>query len=181
MAALDELMIGWNPEKKAHTFPMKDGYANIIGIRLRTLTGKKFSVPGSKNGIFFPVNVRGDGKEKLFICEGPTDCAALLDMGLPAIGRASCGTGYKYIKEVIEHFNRQVVIFADKDPAKYAPDGRKFFPGYDGALKLARSIKPFVRSVCMIKPPKVKDVRKWYQAGATREAVMHLVKNARFL
>ena len=179
--ALDEVLIGWDPKKKAHTFPMKDGKGNIIGIRLRTLDGHRFSVPDSKNGIFWPLSVKADADELLFIGEGPTDCAALLDLRFSPIGRASCGTGYQYIKEMIEHYERQVVIVADKDEAKFTPDGRKFFPGYDGGLKLARSIKPFVRSVRLIKPPEKKDIRAWYQAGCTRAAVLALVKNAKFI
>ena len=181
MASLDDLLIGWDTHKQAHTFPMKDGTGNIIGIRLRTLTGKKFSVPGSKNGLFWPTSVKADSTELFFIGEGATDTAALLDMGFPAIGRASCGTGYKYIKTMIEHHNRQVVIVADKDTAKYTPEGKVFYPGYDGGLRLARSIKPFVRSVRMIKPPLKKDIRQWYQDGCTRAAVLALVHNARFI
>lgn len=181
LMALDELLIGWDPQKKVHTFPMKDGRGNIIGIRLRTLEGHKFSVPGSKNGLFWPLSVKADTDELFFIGEGPTDCAALLDLGFSPVGRASCGTGYQYIKEMIERCNRQVVIFADKDEAKFTPDGRKFFPGYDGGLKLARSIKPFVSSVRLIKPPVKKDIRAWYQAGCTRAAVLALVKNAKFI
>ncbi len=181
MAALDELLIGWDTEKKAHTFPMKDGRGNIIGMRLRALNGKHWSITGSKNGIFWPLSVKADDNDYLFIAEGPSDCAALLDLGFSPIGRASCGTGYQYIKTMIEHYDRQVVIFADKDKAKFTPDGIKFFPGYDGALKLARSIKPFVRSVRIIKPPHHKDIRAWYLDGATRYAVMCLVKNAKFI
>ena len=179
--ALDDILTGWDPVKKVHTFPMKDGKGNIIGIRLRTLKGKKFSVPGSKHGLFWPLSVKADADELLFFPEGPTDTAALLDLGFSPVGRASCGTGYQYIKAMIEHNNRQVVIPADKDKAKYTPEGKKFFPGYDGALKLARSIKPFVRSVRIIKPPVKKDIRAWYLAGCTRYAVLCLVKNAKFI
>jgi len=181
MTALDELLIGWDLEKKAHTFPMKDGRGNIIGIRLRTLDGHQFSVPGSKNGLFWPLSIKADSRELLFIPEGPTDTAALLDLRLSPVGRASCGTGYQYIKEMIEHYERQVVIFSDKDAAKFTPEGKKFFPGYDSGLKLARSIKPFVRSVRLIKPPEKKDIRAWYLAGATRAAVLYLVHNAKFI
>lgn len=179
--ALDELMVGWDPKNKAHTFPMKDGRGNIIGIRLRPLSGHHYSVPGSKNGIIWPLSVKADADELFFIGEGPTDCAALLDLGFSPVGRASCGTGYQYIKEMIEHYNRQVVIVADKDEAKYTPTGRKFYPGYEGGLKLARSIKPFVRSVRLIKPPVKKDIRAWYRAGCSRAAVLALIKNAKFI
>lgn len=179
--ALDDILIGWDPVKKVHTFPMKDGRGNIIGIRLRTLDGHKFSVPGSKNGLFWPLSVKADSDELFFIGEGPTDTAALLDLGFSPVGRASCGTGYQYIKEMIEHYNRQTVVFADKDEAHFAPDGRKFFPGYDGGLKLARSVKTFVCSSRLIKPPERKDVRAWYRAGCTKAAVMALVNNAKFI
>lgn len=181
MESLSELVIGWDPEHQAHSFPMRDGKKNIIGIRLRTLDGHFFCVPGSKNGLFWPLSVKADADELLFIGEGPTDCAALFDLRFSPISRASCGTGYTYIKEMIEHYERQVVIIADKDEAKFTPDGKKFFPGYDGALKLARSIKSFVRSVRLIKPPEKKDIRQWYLAGATRAAVLALVKNAKFI
>ncbi|KKM86730.1 hypothetical protein LCGC14_1276040 [marine sediment metagenome] len=179
--ALDDILIGWDPQKNAHTFPLKDGKGNIIGIRLRTLDGHQFSVPGSKNGLILPLSVKADSDELLFFPEGPTDCAAMLDLGFSPVGRASCGTGYQYIKEMIEHCNRQVVIFADKDEAKFTPDGKKYFPGYDGGLKLARSIKPFVSSSRLIKPPEKKDIRAWYLAGCTRAAVLALVKNAKFI
>jgi hypothetical protein len=181
MTSLDELLIGWDPAKKAHTFPMFDGKKNMIGIRLRTPDGNQFSVPGSKNGLFWPLSTMADTKELLFICEGPTDTAALLDMRFSPIGRPSCGAGFQYIKEMIEHHNRQVVIFADKDTAHFTPAGKKYFPGYDGGLKLAQDIKPFVSSVRVIKPPRKKDIRAWYQAGATRAAVLAIVKHARFI
>jgi hypothetical protein len=180
-AALDDCLLGWDTVKKVHAWPMKDGRGNIIGIRLRTLDGKKFSVPGSKNGLFWPLSVKADSDELLFFPEGPTDTATMLDLGLPPVGRASCGTGYQFIKTMIEHENRQTVVVSDKDTAKYTPDGKVFYPGYDGGLKLARSIKPFVRSVRLIKPPKHKDIRAWYRDGCTRKAVMALVHNAKFI
>lgn len=181
MDSLNELDLGWNSAKRAHSFPMKDGKGNIIGIRLRTLDGQQFCVSGSKNGLFWPTSVKADSKELLFIAEGPSDTAALLDLRFSPIGRASCGTGFQYIKEMIEHYDRQVVIFADKDKVHFTPDGRKYFPGYDGGLKLAQDMKPFVRSVRLIKPPRKKDIRAWYLAGATRTAVLALVKNAKFI
>ena len=44
------------------TFPMRDGLNKIIGIRLRSKS-HKFGVPGSKNGLFWPVGVKADSRE----------------------------------------------------------------------------------------------------------------------
>ncbi len=178
VGSLQRLQVGW--DGKGNTFPMYDGWGKCIGIRLR-YKKHRFSVTGSKNGLFWPTNLRPDSRELLFICEGPTDTAALLDLGFETIGRASCGTGLEYIKTMIDRFDRQVVIMADKDEAKYRPDGSVYYPGIEGALRLAKGLKSSVRSVRVVKPANYKDVRQWYQNGATKEVVMALVDNARFI
>ena len=178
--SLARLQMGWCATSKAYAFPMRDGANRIVGIRLRSSTGK-YAVRGSRNALFWPVGVAADSKNLLFICEGPTDTAALLDLGFDAIGRASCNTGANYIKTMIARFNRQVVIVSDKDSPKDKPGGGVFYPGIEGARKLAKDIKSVVRSVRTIKPPHNKDMREWYRAGATAAKVMILVNNARFL
>lgn len=177
--SLQRLRLGY--DTKNYVFPMWDGHRELIGMRLRTPDGNKFSVTGSKNGLFWPVDVFEDSKNLLFICEGPTDCAALLDMGFDAIGRPSCSGGTEFIKTLLEGHDRQVVIMSDKDTPKTAPDGRKFCPGQEGAYRLGAVIKSLCRSVRVIKPCVGKDVRQWYNKGATAAAVMAVVKNTRFL
>lgn len=181
VSSLQRLQVGWKAKPIAYAFPMRDGGNRIVGIRLRLPSGKKFAVAGSKNALFWPVGVKADSKNLLFICEGPTDTAALLDLGFDAIGRASCNTGAGYIKTMIGKHNRQVVIVSDKDGPKDKPGGGVFYPGIEGARRLAADIKAVVRSVRVIKPPHNKDIREWYQSGATAAKVMILVDNARFL
>ena len=41
-------------QHRAYAFPMRDGYGEIIGIRLRSNDGRKWAVRGSKNGLFIP-------------------------------------------------------------------------------------------------------------------------------
>ena len=177
--SLQRLGAGW--DGKNYTFPMYDGHDRVIGIRLRTKTGRRFSVPGSKNGLFWPAGVRSEAKTMLFFCEGQSDCAALLDMGFDSIGRPSCSGGVEHIKAMLFGNNREVVIMADRDAPKTAPDGRKFNPGLDGADRLGQAIKPLCRSVRVIKPCVGKDIREWYNDGATAAAVLAVVKNTRFL
>lgn len=177
VGALDRLRVGWN--KGAYTFPMRDGNGKIVGIRYRG-KDRKWSEKGSKNGLFIPSGIRGDMGDKFFICEGPTDTAALLDLGFCVIGRASCNTGLKYILEMIKYFRRDVIIFSDKDEAKISPTGKVFYPGQDGAASLAEGLEPFTHTIKIIKPPFEKDVRAWVSAGATQKDVMRIIENTRF-
>jgi hypothetical protein len=159
---------------------MKNGQNKFVGIRMRA-KNKKFAIKGGKNGIFWPLGVLPESREILFICEGPTDTAALLDLGFEAIGRASCNTGKNYIIEMIENMDRIVVIMGDKDEAKTRPDGTEYYPGQEGAIQLAADLKKHVKHIRIIKPPRQKDMRSWLHAGATKAMVMMLVDNARFI
>lgn len=176
--SLERLDIGWNG--KQYTFPMRDGREQIIGIRIRGSRGK-WAVKGSRNGIFWPERIYSGSDWPLVICEGATDCAALLDLGFDAIGRPSCLGGVDYISEFLKGRRRDVIIMADKDAPKKRPDGSVWFPGQEGAMRLAKKILPIVRSVRVVKPPSHKDVREWYNAGATREIVEVIINNTRYV
>lgn len=176
--SLERLDAGWNGQ--AYTFPMRDAQERIIGIRLRSTKGK-WAVPGSRNGLFWPEGVYSASDWLLVICEGPTDCAALLDMGFDAIGRPGCLGGVDLIVEFLKGLRRDVAIMADRDEAKERPDGSVWYPGQEGAKRLSKAILPIARSVRVIKPPFCKDVREWRRAGATREVVESVLNNARYV
>jgi hypothetical protein len=176
--SLERLQVGWNG--KGHAFPMRDGHERIIGIRVRGSKGK-WCVPGSHNGLFWPEGVYSGSDYRLMICEGPTDCAALLDLEYDAIGRPSCSGGTEHIIEFLQGRRREVVIMADHDEAKQRPDGTTWYPGQEGAVRLAQAIRPFVRTLKIVKPPFHKDVRDWYRAGATRAVIEAVIRNVRFV
>lgn len=173
--SLERLETGWNGNV---TFPMRDGRERIIGIRVRGSEGK-WCVRGSRNGLFWPEGVYSGSDWPLVICEGPTDCAALLDMEFDAIGRPSCLGGVDHVIEFLKGRRRDVIIVSDKDEPKNRPDGSVWFPGQEGAMRLSRAILPFVRSVRVVKPPFHKDVREWCLAGATRETIETIIRNTR--
>jgi hypothetical protein len=174
--SLMRLEAGW--DGRCWTFPMRDAGDKIIGIRLRGPEGK-LCVKGSRTGIFWPLEVYRNSPQLLFITEGPTDCAAMLSMGFDAIGRPSCLGGAGIITEWMSRNKREVVVMADNDPPHRRPDGTEWRPGWDGAVRLVEQIKQACRSVRLVKPPRHKDIRAWYNAGATAEAVMALVRNQR--
>lgn len=168
--SLRRLMAGLHD--KALAFPMWDGRGKMIGIRLKAYNGQR-CVRGSQNGIFWPIGVSSTGTGLLCIAEGPTDTAALLDLGFDAIGRPNCCSGTDHIKRFLK-VKRPVVIVADGDK-----------PGIDGAKRLAQKIKKQCLSVKVI-VPLAKDMRAWYNQGATRKDVERLIhgtkaneKNAR--
>ncbi|MBN1123358.1 MAG: toprim domain-containing protein [Sedimentisphaerales bacterium] len=176
--SLERLQLGHNGH--GYTFPMRDGRENIIGIRVRGTKGK-WSVPGSRNGLFWPEGVYSGSDWPLVICEGPTDCAALLDLEFDAIGRPSCSGGNEHVMEFLRGKRRDVIVMADNDEPKERPDGSVWFPGQEGASRLAYQIKSLVRTVKVCHPPQHKDIREWKMAGATKQVVMVIIKNARYV
>ena len=159
VAALVAANAAWAAPHSAWAFPMCDGHGNILGIRLRNAQGK-FAVRGSKQGIFIP-NV--PPQKTLFVCEGPTDTAAAVDLGLFAVGRPNCCCGGADIKVFARrHQCHRVVVVSDNDK-----------PGLDGACKVGAEIGlPFAVYV-----PPAKDLREFVRLGGTRAMIENSLNN----
>ena len=148
--ALINLGVAWSSRDQAFAFPMYNGKSEMIGIRLRSLTGQKWAVKGSHQGLFIPGMIP---KKELMVCEGPTDTAAALTIGLFAVGRPSCLGCENDINELIKlNGVKRVVICADRDE-----------PGQNGAEKLQSSLA--VPSI--IYTPPAKDLREAVAGGMT--------------
>src|SRR5262245_36158249 len=163
------LGIGWFASHRAWTFPMRDACEQVLGIRLRYPDGRKLSVRGGREGLFLPRAGTPDGSA-LVICEGPTDTAALLDLGfLGAVGRPSCTGGIRLLVELQRHWrSKEVVIVADTDE-----------PGQRGADNLASVLVAYASVVRVISPPAgAKDAREWLRSGATRQNVEQVIDAA---
>lgn len=156
--ALGRLGIGWTG--RAWSFPMRDNTGAIIGIRLRLPDSTKLAIRGSREGLFIPRGM--DASEPLLVAEGPTDSAALLDLGFSVVGRPSCTGGGRFISSFIRCSPpTNIVVVSDADA-----------PGRRGAIALAASLAPLARAVRVIVPPEpINDVREWVRAGATAHDV----------
>jgi hypothetical protein len=173
--ALRRMEIGRASGRGAWAFPMRDAAGSLRGIRLRTDHGRKLAIRGSHQGLFIPLasppasaHARADERdEPLFIAEGPTDTAALLDLpggGVDAIGRPSCNGCAGLCAEFVHAHRRwrPVVIVADNDQ-----------PGIRGAAALADELHARGVRARAVTPPKgVKDAREWKRRGLTREELM---------
>jgi phage/plasmid primase-like uncharacterized protein len=138
---------------------MRDGDNKIIGIHLRCDDGSKKAITGSRNGLFIP---QVEPQKVAYVCEGASNTAALLTMGFYAIGRPSCNSGGEMLKVALKRLGvSRIVVCADNDTIKTAPDGRTFRPGQDGAKKLKKELG--LMSVIFTTPNPLKDVRQMLQ------------------
>ena len=148
------------------TFPMVDATGRTIGLRLRSPDGGKFAATGSRSGLFIPSGL-AEHPAALLIVEGPTDAAALIGLGLNAVGRADCNSGGPPLAELIGKLHpERVLVLADADE-----------PGRRGADALARLLATRTRRpIRVAQPPDgVKDARQWCRDGATAADVLGLL------
>ena len=160
VAALVSANAAWAAPHAAWAFPMCDGHGNILGIRLRANDGRKWAVRGSRQGIFIAAV---PPQPALFVCEGPTDTAAAVELGLFAVGRPNCCCGGADLKIFTRrHPCQRVVMISDNDK-----------PGLDGARKVGAEIGlPFAVYV-----PPAKDLREFVRLGGTRAMLETTIKS----
>lgn len=146
---LERLDVGWNAGAECYTFPMRNPAGQYVGVRYRFSDGTKRSLRGGSEGLFIPASTLGG--RMLFIAEGPTDAAALLDMAFMAIGRPNCSSGADDIVEVVKRYKPgDVVIVSDPDTV-----------GRDGAAKLRAALAGLTH-VVVVEPTSAKDARECY-------------------
>jgi len=163
--AMRALRVGWSASSDAFSFPMFRAGQRLIGIRLRSLTGKKWAIKGSKQGLFMPFEWVSKSPG-IVLCEGPTDTAAVLGLGINAIGRPSAMGSHALVEEAVK--GRPVCVLSDSDSV-----------GVDSANRLASHLikSGACKSVGILVPP-AKDAREWISSGATREQVKESIARA---
>ncbi|MBL8852895.1 MAG: hypothetical protein JNK57_02875 [Planctomycetaceae bacterium] len=155
VAALNRLRVGWAPEHRSTSWPMRDPDGRVIGIRLRCpVTARKWAVVGSAAGLICPVDLRAG--MPLWVAEGPTDTAALYSIGLDGVGVPSAGARADWVANLARRLKApEVIVVADRDDS--------------GAMGAARLVAACV-TICgvrVIHPGDgIKDVREWIVGGA---------------
>lgn len=167
-----------------YSFPMRDANDNIIGIRLRNADGHKWAIYGSRSGLFYGSIEYG---ETIYVCEGPTDTAALMDMGLCGIGKPSCNGGNEILVEIVKKVRPPlVVVIADVDGKTGKCDfcDNQFCqhckPGQHGAMVTAKAIHALGINVKIIEPIGSKDLREWRRNGLTKKVLYAIIDNTFF-
>lgn len=161
-SALIRLRAGFH-ESGAVSFPMRWADGKVGGIRLRCEDGFKFAIRGSKNLLFVPDNF--NRFDHAVICEGPTDTAAGIDIGLNIVGRASALTCREELFKVCQNA-KSVVIVRDADEV-----------GLRGAEQVATDLYKKHIPVKIIRPLGHKDLRSWKAGGLTTELFKSVCAN----
>lgn len=139
----------------AWAVPMQDHRGGVAGLRLRLPNGRKVAAKGSRNGLFIPHN-QPTAAGPLYIAEGESDTAALLSMGVRAIGRPGALACFETVVRFVKGLEEEdVVVVGDADSV-----------GEAGAAQVANGLQALGVRAQVVVPP-AKDVRAWHQAGAT--------------
>ena len=165
---LTQLRVGYSEQHQATTWPMVDSGGRCVGLRLRGHDGDKWSYRGGKAGIFVPDGMTTAPK-RLYVGEGPTDTAAMLSIGLDAIGRASASGNVATVANFVRRLGcDNVVVVADHDS-----------PGRVGAMRLANVLVTVAECVRVITPGRPgDDVRSMVAAGMDAYDINELVGEA---
>ncbi|MEM9586264.1 MAG: hypothetical protein AAGA03_03205 [Planctomycetota bacterium] len=163
--SLRSLGVGFAPESNATTWPMRNAEQQVVGIRMRRWGGsQKWSIKESRSGWFLPSGRKRPTKS-LVVCEGGSDTAAALSLGLTAVGRASCNAPVHDVDFLVRRHalaDSVVRVLADHDDA-----------GVRGAERFADAVASHGFDAAVVIPPtRGWDFRDWVNAGARREDVL---------
>lgn len=155
------------------SFPERDIRGNVVGIVRRYDDGKKLSMKGGHSGLYFALDWWRDAGP-LFLPEGGSDTAALLTMGLCAIGRPSNLGGTEKLIGILRHVgNRPVIVLGENDlkpervgTVKQCPKDCRgcswCWPGYYGARTTAERVGNGLGKTVHCRVVRgAKDVREW--------------------
>lgn len=164
--ALRALGIGWAERRQlgvftrggraragGYTIPMVNKRPRICGVQVRCANGQKWTLGGSKLGLFIPRGVR-ERPGELLSPEGASDTAAAWACGLAAVGRPMAALGAEYLAALFG--DRSLVIVAENDRK---PDGS--WPGRTGAHTVADKVERIIgrRPRVLLPPEHCKDMR----------------------
>jgi hypothetical protein len=153
--------------------PERDGAGNVISAATRDADGGKRQVGGGRRGLAYPLDWRDRADAALtpegepgpiYLVEGPSDTAALLTLGLCAVGRPSNSGGTDHLAVLLRDVppSQEITLVGERD--RHQTDrGEWVWPGLDGALLVARRLAVALgRPVRVaLTPGSMDDVRRW--------------------
>lgn len=177
--ALERLLVGpWGLKLSLHwLFPERDGKGHVIGLNRRYQDGRKVAWSGSQRGLLY-CDQWQEIEGPVFLVEGPSDTAALLSLGLCAVGRPNNLGGVEYLIELLADLpnKRDVIVLGENDrklhealsdnaKQRHKPDCEGCsvcWPGQFGAKQTATKLaEQLYRNIEVMFPPEgSKDVRE---------------------
>ena len=175
VTSLDRLQVGWCEKHSAWLFAERNGDGRIVGVTRRYLHGNKRLIAGGSRGLTFATDWQADEGPVLLV-EGASDVAALLSLGICAVGRPSNSGGVPQMCELLRRLpmDREVIVLGENDrkhhdslkpsiQARHSPNCEgclTCWPGY-AAFRVADQLaQALLRPIAVAFPPDdAKDVR----------------------
>ena len=152
-ASLESIGVGWRNRENCWTFPERNGKREICGIVRRFPNGDKYAFKGGHRGLTLPSNW-DQSDHPLHVCEGASDVATAISIGMRAIGRPGLKSGFCDLAVLLKDEQAELVMVADNDA-----EGA----GRTGAEQLAKRLSNTLRKLIqvMAPPTQFKDLREY--------------------
>lgn len=169
--ALEELMVGMGfDEYRRQSFsswPERNAAGMVVGIVRRYMDGSKKTMKGSHHGLYYgraPVVMPGP----VYLPEGGSDTAALIGLGVNAIGRPSNTGGIGDLGKMLVGVRKVVVVIGESDRKADSDCPTKCgwclrcWPGLAGARMTAERLSRTLKQNVLVRLfSEVKDTREW--------------------
>jgi len=178
--ALARFHVGWRcPDRRkvgedlvvcrCWTIPERDDRGRVTAINRRYEDGGKQVMFGGRRGLYIPDGWR-DMPGPVYCPEGFSDAAALVAVGVCAVGRPNVGGGAGLLAELLRGDPRPVVVLGENDAKWVERGGEKTLvrPGYAGAVATCTRLRQALRRrdiTAMMPPDGFKDVRALITQG----------------
>ena len=114
---VDRFRIGYDPERKAITFPVWDETGKLVMVTSRSTVDKRFYIEKDVDKPVYLLNfIKDYGIKSVYVCESQINALTLWSYGYPAV--ALFGTGSKYQYEILNKCPvREYILCFDGDEA----------------------------------------------------------------
>lgn len=182
------LCVGWGYDEwrdlEYSTWPQFTPYRQVTGIVRRYNSpvtdsgGNKLHMPGGGPGLHFVKYGSNLGEGPLCIVEGGSDVAALVTLGVPAIGRPSNLGGVDMLGKMLKKCKREIIVIGERDRKPDRPGTAPScpsdctgcnwcYPGLFGAKTAAEELLellPGRKISWAMTEDKYKDSRAWFRS-----------------
>ena len=118
ITSLERLGVGAGQDSTGSfsSWPERNAAGNTIGIIRRYANGSKKHMRGGKAGLYLATGKPlADVDQTLFLPEGGSDVAALLTVGLSAVGRPSNVGGFEMLATLLSGYRGAIVVLGEND------------------------------------------------------------------
>lgn len=115
-----QFRVGYCKKSKAVVMPHTDKHGNIVNLKFRSVSSKKFWYSGGqpvKNHLYGLFQCLQSNATTVWIVESETDCMRLWSEGIPAIALGTAHMSKRQKQLLISSPIKEIIVATDNDPA----------------------------------------------------------------